>query len=76
MDSSSCGREKGQELREAVAAVALHAHAYACSRLIGCEALMHKCRIKTNYNTDHLKKSIMHNFVRYPMSTPNGKLLV
>jgi hypothetical protein len=35
MDSSSCGREKGQELREAVAAVALHAHAYACQRLIG-----------------------------------------
>jgi hypothetical protein len=62
--------------REAVAAVSrMHAHAYACSRLIGCEALMHKCQIKTNYNADHLKKSIMQKMARFVMSTPSGKLL-
>jgi hypothetical protein len=49
--------------------------AYACSRLIGCEALMHKCQIKTNYNADHLKKSIMQKMARFVMSTPSGKLL-
>jgi hypothetical protein len=32
-------------------------------------------KIRTNYNADHLKKAVMHKLVRFPMSTPSGKLL-
>jgi hypothetical protein len=32
-------------------------------------------KIRTNYNADHFKKAVMHKIVRFPMSTPSGKLL-